>query len=194
MLHGRRFAVATPSTVTLAKSLIVAEKKPILGAVSVILDLTVDRGLLFEVLLDPGMPPTSQRLVEEVADDLVLHCTGWNRWVLERLWRKSFDAWPMVGGRLLADGVDPAALPISQASSALYATWMAVHRQNADGWKKWASELFREPPRQVRRQVERANAEQAAADFAAVQAMMGAIDTTRTPPGDASSSDKVDGS
>ena len=194
MLHGRRLAIATPSTVALAKSLLVAEKKPILGAVSVILDLSVDRGAVLELLVDPDQPATSQKLVEEVADMLVLHCTGWNRWVLERLWRASFDAWPMIGGRLLADGVDPADMPISQASAALYATWQAIHRHNPDGWKKWTDKLFRDPPRQVRRMVERANAEQAEADFAAVQAMMGTAATSPdTSSEDTPPSDKLDG-
>lgn len=178
-LHGRRLRTATPSTVALAQALQV--ERPILGAVSVLLELTDDRGLLMELLLDPGRPRVDRRLIDEVADDVMLACTGWHRWTAQRLWERTLGAWPMIGGRLLADGVDVAELPFSQASAAVYATWLDAYRRAPDEWRKWQDGLFREPPRKIRRDIERASAQQAEEDFAAMQAMMAQSDPTPGP-------------
>ncbi|MFT4086129.1 MAG: hypothetical protein QM658_03090 [Gordonia sp. (in: high G+C Gram-positive bacteria)] len=186
-LHGRRLATAPPDTVRFTRALQIAERRPILGAVNVCLEVTAlqDRVDLMGLLLDPARPPVSRRQIDRIADDLCLHVTGWQRWILERLWRNTFEAWPLVGGRLLADGVDVAAMPVAAASAAVFATWRHRFEHDGDAWRKWSDALVREPPRKIRRDIEESAAGQAEADFAAAQALMqDAADAAQPAAGD----------
>lgn len=172
-LDGARLALITPPTPGLVRALLLADDDPVLGAVSILTEVTApsDRGKLMRALLDPEAPPLRGRTVALIADDLVYAVTGWRRWTLARLWAHTLGGWSIIGGRLIAAGVDVAALPIPDASAAVYATWHQLYR-DPDAWQRFDDGLQREPARHVRRVIEEQDAAQAEAAFAAAQAMV----------------------
>ena len=183
-LDGQRYGLVVPDTVRFTRALQVAEHNPVVGAVNIALAVTAptDTVRLMGRLLDIEGPRLTRHVIDRVADDLTMEVTGWRRWTLQRLWDQTFDAWPLIGGRLIAAGVDIADLSVGDASAALYSTWAHLYSQAPEAWKKMSDALHRAPPRHLQRTIEESSEEDVEADFEAVQSFAAVQGGEATPP------------
>lgn len=176
-----------PGVVTFVSALMVGTNPqrldPTLGAVATLYALTnpVGQQRLWLRTMDRDRPPIHRPLIERIADDVTAAVAGWPRWTLQRLWAEILGSWHLVDGTLQAAGVDLTALPLRRATNAGYGVLAEMYRQDDDAWTKWRNDLDRKPPRQIRRDIEEATAAEAAAQFAAVAAMITETTTASTP-------------
>lgn len=96
-------------------------------------------------------------MLHRITDALVLDHTRWNRWEAKFLWTSAFGMWHEVDGDLQARGVNIAAMPLAQATNAVYGTLRGWYqnRERKD-YDQFQRDLHRKPPRVVRAEIEEA--------------------------------------
>ncbi|WP_353107835.1 hypothetical protein [Gordonia sp. (in: high G+C Gram-positive bacteria)] len=93
--------------------------------------------------------------LEDIADALVEHITGWKRWEALHVWEHTMGAWPAIDGDLLGNGVDIASLPPGRATNAVYAWWRRLLGRDEKAWKKFEKDMRHEPRRVIKREADK---------------------------------------
>lgn len=154
-LDGQRMRVAVPSTPVLVRLLLSGGKRNSDAAgLWVTFGLTDPRDVSTIIAGIYNGSVTIDDL-QDIADALVLHLTGWNRWEAEHVWKFTIGTWEAVDGDLLSAGVDLSTLAPGRATNAAYSWWRRLYANDEKAWKKFEKEMRHEPRRVIRREAEK---------------------------------------
>ncbi|MDI9914345.1 hypothetical protein [Rhodococcus sp. IEGM 1379] len=134
-----------------------------------------DKQFLFEQILDPESR-IDNRLLDAVADQLVLEWFWMPRWTVQEIWYRVLGAWAEVDGELQMRGVDLITLPPARATNAVKALLTKWVSADADARAELHNDFTTEPLRILRKhQAEETTpeaVEAAAYDFTAALELM----------------------
>ncbi|QGJ95814.1 hypothetical protein J1770_gp28 [Gordonia phage EMoore] len=151
VLDGALLSTRIPDTRTLVTTLLIPEDDPRGGLYTVLAMCDDDSAWPFvRSILEQGSTITLA-LLDSIADRLFESHIGVPRWVAQRVWQQAYGSWTLVDGEMQLRGLDVLTMPMSRATTAVYALIRSWHTGDDDQLKRWTRKIETPPLREIRR-------------------------------------------